>query len=230
MENTMSGGQIPSPAYDFRLYDRVWQRVAPGMDPFSVQTDAAGMTETAQETAPAVPAAPAVSAAMPAADPSAVPTPAQEAELPGATPAPCCMGTAAQESLEVLEGFIQEELAESRCCQTLACRIRNQQAAQLLCKAAQEKRGAAKELCAARFLITGERYHPAITLEQNCWDSLAQALRAFYHQEACNGLNYQRAADETIDFCLQKLFSKLAEQSYRRAEEMMTLLGKIVCC
>lgn len=224
MENTMSVGQIPSPAYDFRLYDRVWQRVAPGTDPFSVQADAAGMTETSQETAPAVPPA------MPAAGMAAAPVPAQEAELPGATPAPCCMGTAAQESLEVLEGFIQEELAESRCCHTLACRIRNQQAAQLLCKAAQEKRSAAKELCAARFLITGERYHPAITLEQNCWDSLAQTLRAFYHQEACNGLNYQRAADETIDFCLQKLFSKLAEQSYRRAEEMMTLLGKIVCC
>ena len=35
MENMMTGGQAPSPAYDFRVYDQVWQRVAPGTDPFS---------------------------------------------------------------------------------------------------------------------------------------------------------------------------------------------------
>ena len=33
MENNMSGGQAPSPAYDYRLYDQVWQRVSPGIDP-----------------------------------------------------------------------------------------------------------------------------------------------------------------------------------------------------
>ena len=35
MENTMYGGQSPSPAYDFRVYDQVWQRVTPGVDPFA---------------------------------------------------------------------------------------------------------------------------------------------------------------------------------------------------
>lgn len=224
MENTMFGGQAPSPAYDFRVYDQVWQRVIPGVDPFSPDPAAAGMTD-APQTAQDAPSAPAVSASVPA--------PRQESggeeNLPGADPNPCCMGTDAKESLEVLTSFLQEELAESRCCQVLACRVRNQQAARLLRQAAAEKRDAAKELCAAYYLITGARYAPAITVEHLHWEDLSQALRSCYHQEACNGLNYQRAADETLDTCLQKLFTRLGEQSYRRAEEVMALLGRLIC-
>ena len=60
-------------------------------------------------------------------------------------------------------------------------------------------------------------------------ESLPQALRACYHQDACSGLNYQRAADETLDPCLQKLFARLSAQAYRRAEDVMALLGCLVC-
>ncbi len=214
METTpFGGGQEPSPAYDYRVYDRVWQRVAPGTDPFSQEPDA-GM---------AVPAP---------ASQTAAPVPAQEGgggNLPGAEPNPCCMGTEARESLEVLESFLQEEMAESRCCQALACRAGNREAARLLRQAASEKRTAARELCAAYFLITGNRYTPAVSVERLCWENLHQALRACYHQDACNGFNYQRASEETMDICLRKLFARLSEQSYRRAEALMALLGRLVC-
>ena len=198
METTpFCGGQDRSPAYDYRVYDRVWQRVAPGMDPFS-RDPGAGME--APETAPVpVPQ-------------TAAPVPVQEGgggKLPGAEPDPCCMGTEARESLEVLESFLQEELAESRCCQALACRAGNREAARLLRQAAMEKRAAARE--------------------RLCWEDLPKALRACYHQEACNGYNYQRASEEALDICLQKLFARLSEQSYRRAEALMALLGRIVC-
>ena len=219
METTpFGGGQEPSPAYDYRVYDRVWQRVAPGTDPFSPDPDAAGMA--APETVPAP------------APRTAAPAPAQEGgggNLPGAEPNPCCMGTEARESLEVLESFLQEETAESRCCQALACRAGNREAARLLRQAASEKRTAARELCAAYFLITGNRYTPAVSVERLCWENLHQALRACYHQEACNGFNYQRASEETRDLCLRKLFARLSEQSYRRAEALMALLGRLVC-
>ena len=66
-------------------------------------------------------------------------------------------------------------------------------------------------------------------MEHLHWEDLSQALRSCYHQEACNGFNYQRAADETVDVCLQKLFGRLAEQSYRRGEEIMSLLGCLIC-
>lgn len=231
MENTMPGGKAVSPAYDYRVYDQVWQRVTPGMDPFSSDPSAAGMTEAAQAVSPVPPvnpAAPAASAAV-----AAAPAPRQEsggvAALPGAEPNPCCMGTDAGDSLEVLEGFLQEELAEAGCCQSLACRVRNRQAARLFQQAAAEKRAAAKELCAAYFLITGNPHTSTVTVEHMQWENLSQALRACYHQEACNGFNYQRAADETLDLCLQKLFARLSGQSYRRAERAMELLGNLIC-
>ena len=62
-----------------------------------------------------------------------------------------------------------------------------------------EKRAAARELCAAYYLITGKRYTPAVSVERLCWEDLPKALRACYHQEACNGYNYQRASEEALD-------------------------------
>ncbi len=213
MENTITGGsQNLSAAYDYRVYDRVWQRVSPELNPYP---DSPGAEAPAPVPVPAVPA------------------PAQEgggeATLPGAERNPCCMGTEAQESLEVLEGFLEEELAEARCCRAMACRFRNQGAVRLLRRLAAEKAAAARELASAYYLTTGSCYAPAITVEHMQWAGLAEALRSCYHQEACNGLNYQRAADETLDPCLQKLFRRLGEQSYRRAEEIMALLGKLLC-
>ena len=40
--------------------------------------------------------------------------PAQESQLPGAEPNPCCMGSEARELLAVLEGYIEEELEDRR--------------------------------------------------------------------------------------------------------------------
>ena len=211
MENMIFSGQqaasAPSAAYDFRVYDQVWQRVTPGVDPYASGGDALAPRPT-QDPAPA---------------------PQQEDNLPGADPNPCCMGANAQESLGVLEGFIQEELAGSRCCQSLSGCTRNQHAVQLLRRVASEKQAAAREMCGAYYLITGKRYSPAITLEHICWNNLAEALRSCYHQEACGGLNYARAADETTDLCLTELFNRLSAQAYRRAGEVMSLLGRILC-
>ena len=66
-------------------------------------------------------------------------------------------------------------------------------------------------------------------MEHTQFQNLAQALRSCYHQEACNGFNYQRAADGTTDICLQKLLIRLGEQAYRRAEEVQVLLGCLLC-
>lgn len=225
MENTISGGgQGVSAAYDYRVYDQVWQRVSPGVDPYAGDS----LGENAAAPAPvSAESAPAVAGVQPA-----QPAPAQEGgegDLPGAERNPCCMGTEAQGSLAVLEGFIEEELAGCRCCLSLSKRVSNQSAARLLRRIAGEKQAAARELCAARFLITGQQYDPAITVEHRRWENLAQALRSCYHQEACGGFNYQRAAEEAVDPCLQKLFTRLGERAYRRAGEVMDLLGCLLC-
>ena len=99
----------------------------------------------------------------------------------------------------------------------------------LLRRIAHEKQCAARDMCSAYYLITGQSYTPAIAVDQMQRDSLAAALRSCYHQEACNGFNYARASDGTADLCLQKLFDKLSKQSYRRAEEIMCALGQVLC-
>lgn len=215
MENANVRQEAPI-AYDYRLYDRIWQRVSPDLNPYpEIRAAEAG-------NAPAV-AAPA------AASPAPVQESGGEGNLPGAERDPCCMGTEAQESLGVLEGFMEEELAEARCCLSLSCRVRNTAAAQLFRRIASEKQAAVKELSAAYYLITGSCYAPAVAVEHMQWASLAEALRSCYHQEACNGFNYQRAADATVDLCLQKLLNRLGEQAYRRAGCVMALLGQIIC-
>ena len=63
--------------YDFRQHDRLWQRVGPGLEPYP---------ETTAEAMPRREELP----------------PAQESQLPGAEPNPCCMGSEARELLAVL--------------------------------------------------------------------------------------------------------------------------------
>lgn len=219
MENTIfNGGQEMSAAYDYRVYDRVWQRVSPGVDPYADQPS--GVESAAQP-----PAAPAQPVTLPAQPPAAE----NEAVLPGAEKNPCCMGTEAMDSLEVLQGFLEEEIAGRRHCMALACCVRSPGASRLLRRAASEKQAAVRDLCGAYYLVTGSRYVSAVAAEHVQLNSLPEALRACYHQEACNAFNYRRAAEETMDLCLQKLFTRLGDQSYRRAEETMTLLGKMLC-
>ena len=41
--------------------------------------------------------------------------------------------------------------------------------------------------------------------------------------EACNGMNYLRAGEETTDPCLGRLLKELGEESYRQADQLMAL-------
>ena len=209
-------------AYDYRMYDKVWQRVSPGCDPYGDN----GALPNEQRTNPQPTNNDAMRTQM-----TKMPavTVRSEATLPGAEINPCCMGSAAAESLGVLEGFIEEELAQRRCYLALAQRLCNGSAARLLRTLAQEKRDAAQDLKTAYFLITGSCYENVVSIDHMRWNSLADALRSCYHQEACNGFNYRRAADETVDTCLQKLFGRLSAQAFARADALMELLGQILC-
>ena len=119
--------------YDYRMYDHVWQRVSPGCDPY-------GDTHAAQNDCPC-PAGMAVSGnadsavSMPV--PRTMPISRGEGNLPGAQLDPCCMGSEAMNSIEVLAGFIEDELAQRRCYMGLASRIRAGGASRLLCSLAQ---------------------------------------------------------------------------------------------
>ena len=208
-------------AYDYRMYDNVWQRVSPGCSPYG---DGEAIANAQHHHSASL--GEAMSTQMAQMPPD---TARGEDTLPGAQLNPCCMGSEAAQELKVLEGFIEEELAQRRCYLGLSQRLCHGGAARLLRSIAQEKKETAQELKTAYFLITGTCYENTVSIDHMRWHSLADALRSCYHQEACNAFNYRRAADESVDPCLQNLFGRLSAQSFARAEAIMDLLGQILC-
>ena len=187
--------------YDFRQHDRLWQRVGPGLEPYP---------ETTAEAMPRREELP----------------PAQESQLPGAEPNPCCMGSEASVSVEVLQGFLREELGDAQVYAYLSsCMPRREMARAFRALSEDEKRHA-RDLAAAIYLITGKAYCPRVCVEQPDTCDLCALLRSLYHAEACAGYNYARAGEETLDLCLSKLFATMSEDEYRHAELLMKLLGR----
>ena len=208
MENELSAAQ--NAAYDYRRCARVWQRVDPTLDPY-----------------PDVRAAAAMAADTPGDGLNAAEGGA-ERTLPGAQADPCCMGTAALESLEVLQGFIREELADRRTYLFLARRAPTAEARQMFRAIASDEGRHARRLLAAVYLITGERYCPAICYPPLRCDGYCAALRERYHEEVCGGFNYRRASQETLDPCLQQLLLAFSQDEYRHANAMLCLLSGVM--
>ena len=208
MENELSAAQ--NAAYDYRRCARVWQRVDPTLDPY-----------------PDVRAAAAMAADTPGDGLSAAERNA-ELTLPGAQADPCCMGTAALELLEVLQGFIREELADRRTYLFLARRAPTAEVRQVFRAIASDEGRHARRLLAAVYLITGERYCPAICYPPLRCDGYCAALRERYHEEVCGGFNYRRASQETLDPCLQQLLLAFSQDEYRHANAMLCLLSGVM--
>ena len=208
MENELSAAQ--NAAYDYRRCARVWQRVDPTLDPYpDVRAAAAMAADTSGD-------------GLSAAERNA------ELTIPGAQADPCCMGTAALESLEVLQGFIREELADRRTYLFLARRAPTAEARQMFRAIASDEGRHARRLLAAVYLITGERYCPAICYPPLRCDGYCAALRERYHEEVCGGFNYRRASQETLDPCLQQLLLAFSQDEYRHANAMLCLLSGVM--
>lgn len=208
MENELSAAQ--NAAYDYRRCARVWQRVDPTLNPYpDVRATAAMAADTPGD-------------GLSAAERNA------ELTLPGAQADPCCMGTAALESLEVLQGFIREELADRRTYLFLARRAPTAEARQMFRAIASDEGRHARRLLAAVYLITGERYCPAICYPPLRCDGYCAALRERYHEEVCGGFNYRRASQETLDPSLQQLLLAFSQDEYRHANAMLCLLSGVM--
>ena len=197
--------RTPEP-YDYRQYDRIWQRVAPTLEPYPAAEDAAPQPPSSQQEL----------------------TPAQvrqESQLPGAVPNPCCMGTAAADMMEVLMGFLEESLSDRRHYLAMS-RQAPVWARQRLRDIADDEAAHARRLLAAHYLITGQCYRPAVRHGPVCVGQWCAALRERYHLEACSGFNYARAADGTTDPCLSRLFNELSADEYRHADTILRLLER----
>ena len=149
-----------------------------------------------------------------------------ELSLPGAEGDPCCMGTEAADSVEVLQGFLREELGDAQVYAYLAANLPRRETARLFRALSEEERHHARDLAAAIYLITGKPYCPRVCVERPDMGDLCALLRALYHGEACAGSNYARAGEETLDLCLGKLFAAMSADEYRHAETLLKLLGR----
>lgn len=181
-------------------YDRcreVWKRVAPEQDPYPEPTAPARQAEDAAGLS-----------------------------LPGAEADPCCMGSEAALSVEVLQGFLREELGDAQVYACLAARAPRRETARVLRAMAEDEKHHARDLAAAIYLITGKPYCPRVCVEQPELHDLCALLRRLYHGEACGGFNYARAAEETLDVCLSRLFAAMSADEYRHAGQLMRLLGR----
>ena len=200
--------------YDYRRYDRVWQRVSPTLEPYPGCPCSAAEGFQGANTPP------------PASDTALAPLQTrQEAQLPGAEANPCCMGSAAEEMLEVLTGFIEEELADRRYYLALL-RCAPAWARQTLRSIADDEWGHAKRLMAVYYLITGQCYQPNISCGHVHIDRWCPALRSRYHEEACGSMNYIRAAEGTTDICLSRILKELGADEYHHAELVTALLER----
>ena len=201
--------------YDYRKYDRVWQRVAPSLSPYPGD---ASLAETVAEPAPE----PVPERVPEAADSALV---RREAQLPGAEPDPCCMGTQARNDLGVLEGFVEEELCQRRELLALSRQAPAVSRAALR-EAARRGEERARRLMTVYYLITGRCYRPAVGCGCPVRESCCAALRRRYHEAACQWMNYIRAAEGTTDPCLQKIFRELAAEQERLSRQLEDLLSR----
>lgn len=229
--------------YDYRQNQRLWQRVAPSMPPYpesawppaagggmagaagTGMASSAGMAPSGGAVSPSsgtgmAPEAGTVNTGVAASTPDT----ALES-LPGAVSDPCCMGSAARDDLAVLEGFRDQEAADRRYYQAM---LRSAPAAArpALRELMARKQAHSRYLGALLYLITGQNRPETLDCQRIYVGSWCPALRQRYHEEACAGFNYLRAADGTTDPCLQKAYQRLSAESYQQAEWVTGLLEK----
>ena len=135
------------------------------------------------------------------------------------------MGSAARDDLAVLEGFRDQEAADRRYYQAML-RLAPAAARPALRELMARKQAHSRYLGALLYLITGQSRPETLDCQRIYVGSWCPALRQRYHEEACAGFNYLRAADGTADPCLQKAYQRLSEESYQQAEWVTGLLEK----
>lgn len=251
MEQTLhqTGGETCLPDH------QVWERVEPGLEPYPApregmpspiqkqnslggysELDSGRMGGSQGNAYPAAPMAPVPKGGVPAPrrmESGMVPYAAPGTGVParpdpiGGIQDPCCMGSAAAEMLEVIQGFLEEELLDRRHDLMLA-RQAPSFARSTLRGIAAAAEGRARQLMAAYYLITGRCIQqptlgPASQVYLGRW---CPAIRERYHAEVCSAMNYIRAAEGTTDPCLARMFQELGASADQDARQLMALLER----
>ena len=156
---------------------------------------------------------------------------AQDADLslPGAQADPCCMGTDAVLTVEVLQGFLREELGDAQVYAYLASCLPREMSRTLRAMSEDEKRHA-RDLAAADLLITGKPYCPRVCVEQPDTCDICALLRLLLSRRGLRRLQLCPCRRRDAQLCLGKLFTAMSADEYRHADMLMNLLGRRMKC
>lgn len=184
---------------DQETFERVWRRVMPEPRPDCPIVLPAEPTAppAAREAPPALPAVAAPSPARPGR-----PVVGEEHDVP-------CLGAASAIYGGQLQRFVDQELADWRCYQSLSRRAQGNSGRLLSAIAADERRHA-KRLSTAYFLLSGVRYWPIDRKMNPTPAPFAASLRERFMAEQRGAAAYQAAAAETADPCLRQLYEELS--------------------
>ena len=140
----------------------------------------------------------------------------------------CCMGDAAREGLDALQGFLREAISDAQIYRCLAACAPGQEGRRLMRRLSANATERTRTLQSAYYLIEGRTYCVTVVLPPQPKLPWCDRLRTRYLEEASGGGNYRRAAEETPDVCLKKLFRDLSAQKYRNAELLRKLLARML--
>ena len=149
-----------------------------------------------------------------------------ELRLPGAEANPCCLGSAAEASLPVLEGFLEEEQQALALERSLLRRSPSTLSAAVLEQLVRGGAEICRRLSAVIFLVEGYWGEKPQPLPRTRVRGFAEGLRSAYHLEICGAQNYERAAEGTTDACLSRILRQFAQEKYTRADRILKLLSQ----
>lgn len=205
-ELTALAQQQPDP----EMFRRVWDRVMPD------QRDSPLVVASAEG----------VPAASPAPAPSPVPAPAlPPAPSPNSAPEESlCLGEGSQAETRRLMALMAQAQEGAAAGQALA--RRGGSAARAMATLTGDHRRAFRQLSAAYFLITGQRYHPARPAPA-LPPALPLALRAQFVWEQQWERACLQAAQEAGDRCLRELYQELAQDGALHTGVIRSLLEQM---
>ena len=133
-----------------------------------------------------------------------------------------CPGSMGQ--VEMLRGFIEEELEDRRTYLAYARCAPNAEARRILRQLAMEEQTHARRWMSLYYIITGECYRPTICTAKEELLPWCQALRQRYHGESHGAHQYHLAAQEATDMCLRQILTHFSEDEARHAATLLRLL------
>lgn len=157
--------------------------------------------------------------------PSLRPYPAAPKWPEAAGKAPC-LGEATREETAALETFIRDAMAGAQTYRYLASLAPTAAGRHMLRRLAEDETAQVRTLRSVYFLVTGGTYDATVVLPPQPRLLWRDRLRERWREEVSSGFQYASAAAGTADICLDRLYTKLSEEAYRRAELLRRLLAE----